>query len=103
MRALLLNIRRRNAHILPRALGPELARFRRMRSAFYVLGEEDEAAIAVQCLETFLPRWAEREEVVALARALPPPAPGEKPDRIQGTDTTFMGMPFVKQYRAPGT
>ena len=71
VRALLLTIRRRSAHILPRALGPELARFRRMRPAFYVLGEEDEAAVAVQSLETFLPRWGEREEVVALARALP--------------------------------
>lgn len=101
MVSLLQAIRNRNAHILPRALGPELARFQRMKPETFSLSHEDEAAIAVNCLDSFWPQWPEREGILQLARSLPPPLP---PAKVPSVMFDFGdGKEVSRVYWAPGT
>lgn len=93
----------RNRHILPQALGPELARYQGMDPPTYEMGSPDEAAIAVRCLSSFWRHWAERGELVAVVAALPPAAPGEDyGPSFMGVMGVLAGVEVCKSFVAPG-
>jgi hypothetical protein len=103
VQSLLFAIQKRNRHLLPSALGPELARYRAMDPHAHEKGNQDEAAVVVRALSAFWPHWAERAHSVALAAALPPlppPAETEKPAFL--FTIPLLGTQVFKQYSAPG-